>query len=80
MHIVFRTLKESFTLLINPIKGTPKLLLRRLLLAPNIPDLRFTYESFCARIDAVDPADRKKHALCKNAKYHLIRILSEINK
>ena len=48
--------------------------------APNIPDLRFTYESFCARIDAVDPEKRKKHALSLNAKYHLIRILLEINK
>ena len=48
--------------------------------APNIPDLRRTYESFCARIDAVDPKLRNKNTLCKNAKYHLIRILSEINK
>lgn len=48
--------------------------------APNIRDLRRTYESFCARIDAVDPENRKKHALSLNAKYHLIRILSEINK
>lgn len=48
--------------------------------APNIPDLRFTYKSFCARIDAVSPGERKKHALSLNAKYHLIRILSEINK
>lgn len=48
--------------------------------APQIRDLRFTYESFCARIDAVDEDKRKKHALSLSAKYHLIRILSEINK